>query len=66
MTGYGDWLLWRGCESKSGAWESCGAAHRAAAAHRRRGGSLWPYECPFCGLWHLTSINPYSQKKETT
>lgn len=33
---------------------------KASKKHPKSGKKQYPYECPFCGLWHLTGIK---QKK---
>ena len=43
------------CKGKAAYTSAWQAKHDADFAHSSRGISLSWYECPYCGLWHLTS-----------
>jgi hypothetical protein len=59
LSGELDYNEWRGCQSKT-RFPSPADARRLAKKHQKRhpnGHRLRPYECRYCGEWHLTSLD---------
>ena len=46
------------CDRKSQYGTKSRAKEYAAILTRRFGDKMYPYECPACGQWHLTTMRP--------
>lgn len=48
-------VKYRACTRKHGRYKTYNEAQKAAnQIYRKTGDKLYPYECTFCGGWHLT------------
>ena len=60
---YADWLFERSCKRKM-AYATLGIASRARLIKQERyQHRLYPYQCRFCALWHLTKNSQRDQPK---
>lgn len=59
------WKRHRTCERKTGRWVGRRDANWAALIAWRHGKFRWPYLCPYCGQFHLTSQRQGEEKENT-
>lgn len=54
------------CREKQTFTSKSSAHKKKRFVRRRKGFSLHPYHCPWCGLWHLSASLPRTTEEATT
>lgn len=59
-----EWLEQKGCKTKRVYSRKAAAKEICKQARKRTGKKFYPYECQYCGQWHISKNRPKGKSDE--